>query len=408
MVDGFCAPRFERLREEFERNFAERNELGASVCVVIDGEPVVDLWGGVRDLASGDPWERDTVNVIMSSSKGLAAMCTNMLLDRGQLDVDTPISKYWPEFAAHGKADITARQVLSHQSGVFNVSGTLPPGDFLDWDTYIRRIEETTPFWEPGTRAGYHGLTIGSITGELLRRIDGRTIGTFFRDEIAQPLDLDCWIGLPEEHEHRVAPSIAFDPTAPDVPPDVLAAMSNLMSNPLAAAMFAHIADLIPVWDTRAAHAAELPSSGAITNARGLAGAYTPFALGGSHNGVTLVSPATIAGMRYPQAVTDRDAVLDCPSSYTLGLSKSWRPAGALQPSGIAGNELSIGEDAFGTPGMGGQIGFADLHHRLAFAYTMNRHGTGTGLNARGQSLIDCVYTALGCPTKAPGFWVRP
>jgi CubicO group peptidase (beta-lactamase class C family) len=403
MVDGFCAPGFERVREEFERNFAERDELGASVCVVIDGEPVVDLWGGIRDATTGEAWERDTMNLIMSCSKGLAAMCGNMLLDRGQLDLDTPIATYWPEFAAHGKDAIPVRYAFNHQSGVFHVRGCIPPGGLCQWDTMIKLLEDTPPFWEPGTRSGYHGVTIGYLIGELVRRIDGRTIGTFFREEIAEPLGLDAWIGLPAEHEHRVAASIPFDPTAAHVPPDIAAAVANL--NPFALSMLTNHGDWIANWDTAASHASELPSAGAITNARGLAGAYTPFALGGSFNGVILVKPDTIAGMRYPQSASHRDAVLDVPTSFTLGLSKSWP---GPPPSSALGNAVIIGEDAFGTPGMGGQIGFADPHHRLAFAYTMTRQGAGTGLNTRGQTLVDTVYQAFGCTTSKPGFWARP
>jgi CubicO group peptidase (beta-lactamase class C family) len=444
-VHGSCDARFAQVREEFERNFAERDESGASVCVIVDGEPVVDLWGGVADDRTGTPWERDTMNVIFSCSKGLTAMCAHLLIDRGALDVDAPVARYWPEFAQAGKAGVTVRQVLSHQSGVCHVAEIVPPLGFADWDLMIGMIERTPPFWEPGTRVGYHAMTIGWLVGELVRRIDGRTVGTFFREEIAEPLGLDAWIGLPEEHEGRVARTISFDPGLPEPPawvPEVLANPNTrtfralargIMRTPparravtaritalleergmppemaadaaqidsLTFRLFANLGDWLPTGcDERASHAAEIPAAGAITNARGLAGAYAPFALGGAIDGVRLVRESAIAGMRVAQSATGVDAVIGAPTTFTLGFSKSWRPR--------AGFGVLIGEDAFGTPGLGGQMGFADPSYRLAFGYTMTRHGIGTALNERGQSLIDATYRALGSPARTPDGWSRP
>jgi CubicO group peptidase (beta-lactamase class C family) len=453
VTSGFCDPRFERVREQFERNFHERDELGASVCVVLDGEPVVDVWGGIADPETGRPWERDTVNVIMSCSKGLTAMCGHILIDEGRLELDKPVADYWPQFARHGKGAIPVRQVFNHQSGVAHVEPIVPPGGFNDWELMIGLIEETPPFWPPGTRTGYHAMTIGWLIGELVRRISGDSVGRFFAERVAEPLALDCWIGLPEEHEHRVARTVFFDIGAEaGIPPAVYAALTApgtrahrllcaalrlgpvrsaaawamlrqlrarqardpeagmlppefvlSLLDPRSAAfkLISNLGDYFELADDRAAHAAEIPASGAITNARGLAGAYTPLSLGGAHNGVRIVSDAAIERMGYPQSFTDVDACLGIRTCFTLGFSKSW-------PSPVAGDGVFIGEDAFGTPGLGGQIGFADPHHRLAFAYTMNRHGAGTGLNERGQSLVDETYRALGSPGREPGFWRRP
>lgn len=400
-VHGDCDPRFAAVQEEFERNFAERGEIGASVCVVLEGEPVVDLYGGVADPRSGRTWESDTINVVMSCSKGLTALCGHMLLDRGLLELDAPVAQYWPEFAAHGKQDIVVRQLFTHQSGVAHVDGTVPPGGFNDWDLMVKLIEETGPAWEPGTRVGYHGLTLGWLVGELLRRVDGRSIGTFFQEEVAQPLGLDSWIGLPPEHEHRVARARFIATDTPQVlSPQLLRALADPAS--LISKAMTNMGGWIPHWDTPEAHAAEIPAGGAITNARGLAGAYAPLSLGGALRGVRLVSKEAIPRMRYPLSWTDVDAVLGIRTCYTLGFAKSW-------PNPGVGNGITIGEDAFGTPGMGGQIGFADPTHRFSFAYTGNRQGGGgTGLDARGQSVIDAVYRTVGSPTKSPGFWVRP
>jgi CubicO group peptidase (beta-lactamase class C family) len=398
---GDCDPRFEPVREEFERNFSERGELGASVCVFVDGQPVVDLWGGIADSATGQAWQSDTINVVMSCSKGVTATCFNMLVERGRIALDAPVATYWPEFAKNGKEAITIRQAASHQAGVAHVSAPIPPGGLNDWDVMTSLIAEQAPYWEPGTRCGYHALTIGHILGEVIRRVDGRSVGTFLRQEVAEPLGLDLWIGLPEEHEGRVAPSLPFDPTTstdPDVlnqpPPEPDSILVQLMTNN---------GDWITHWDSRPAHAAEVPAAGAITNARGLAGLYAPLSVGGAFNGVRLLDPKTITGLRYPQAVTDVDAVLGTRTSYTLGYSKSWP-----NPRGEGGgNAVIIGEDAFGTPGLGGQLGFADPAYRLAFGYTMNKHGFGTGLNARCQRLVDTVYRILGSPSDRLGYWAR-
>lgn len=397
MINGNCDPRFGKVREEFERNFVERGELGASACAVIDGELVVDLWGGTADPRTGSGWQSDTVNVVMSCSKGLTATCVHMLADRGQLSLDAPVATYWPEFGQCGKSDITVRQVATHQSGVAHIERPIPPGALYDWNRTIALIEEQRPLWQPGTKTGYHAFTFGYILGEVVRRVDGRTLGTFFRQEVAEPLGLDCWIGLPAEHEARVAPSIPFDVST--LPEEELARATPEPGS-LRALVTLNTGDWVATWDSREAHAAELPGSGAITNARGLAGHYTPLALGGSVGGHRLLSPEAVGALRYTQAATDSDAVLGIRTAYSIGYSKSW-----LNPSRYA---LRMGEDAFGTSGLGGQVGFADPPNRLAFGYTTNRHAYGTGINERGQALVDSVYEALGCRLSRSGYWTRP
>lgn len=449
-TNGTCDPRFAAVREEFERNFAEREELGASVCVLVDGEPVVDLWGGIAEPQTRRPWERDTTNVIMSCSKAVTALCAHILIDAGQLDPDRPVAHYWPEFAQHGKAQIPVRQVLSHQSGVAHVQGLVPRGGFNDWELMVRLIEETRPFWTPGTRVGYHALTIGWMLGELVRRVSGQRVGAFFRERVGVPLGLDLWIGLPPEHESNVARTVWFDiaaasniprplytalttpssrahrlvtgalrsgtvrariarsmerrlraeqerdPLGGGLPPEFV--LSFLDPHSAAFKLMSNLGGWLELGDTPKAHAAEIPAAGAIANARSLAHMYAPLSLDGSHNGVRIVSEEAVQRMAYPQASTDVDACLGIRTCFTLGFSKSW-------PNMGAGNGVIIGREAFGTPGLGGQIGFADPSYRLAFAYTMNRHGIGTGLNERGQSLVDATYKALGAPGREPGFW---
>ncbi len=398
--NGHCSPRFERVHEEFERNFAERGELGASLCVWHDGEKVVDLWGGIADPTSGREWDADTIQVLMSCSKGVTATCAHLLVDQGLLDLESPVSRYWPEFGQHGKRDILVRQILTHQSGVAHVDGQVPAGGFNDWDLMVKMLEETAPFWDPGTRVGYHGLAYGWLIGELVRRITGMTIGSFLREQVTEPLGLDLWLGLPAEHESRVAPSlVTTDASIDALPPRLIAALKD--PNSLILRTTSNMGGWIAGWDTPEAHAAEIPAGGAIGNARSLAGMYAPLSVGGTLDGVRLASNVALARMRNAYSWTDLDAVLCIRTCYTMGFAKSW-------PNPGPGNGVIIGEDAFGTPGIGGQIGFADPACRLAFAYTMNQHGPGAGLNERGQSLIDATYQILGSPTSEPGFWLTP
>lgn len=399
-IQGFCDDAFREVREEFARNFRERGEVGAAVSVWRHGACVVDLWAGLADAETGRAWEEDTVAVVFSATKGLAAMCLHILADRGQLDFDAPVARYWPEFAANGKAAITVAMVLSHQAGLPVWQAPLADGALYDWDLAAGRLAEERPVWEPGTCHGYHGLTIGWLEGELVRRIAGKSLGAFFRDEVAGPLAVDAWIGLPESEHHRVA---ELQLAAPD----------------LNSAFFRKIAEE-PDWfgcklvlndggdirpDTVNAsrrRSMEHPSAGGIANARALARAYAPFSLDGSLDGVRVVSPAMLPGMRTVRSASDCDAVLRLPTTFTLGFSKTWG-ARALGE----GSHVILGEHAFGTPGMGGSIGFADGEARMSFGYVMNRLGGGVGLNDRGQSLVDAAYRAAGFRTSQPGFWVR-
>jgi len=399
-VSGFCDPRFAEVREEFERNFAERGELGAGVALYVDGTPVVDLWGGVVAPA-GAPWERDTLTVVFSSTKGMAAAAMHVLIDRGVIDVEAPVARYWPEFAAHGKAGITVGMVMAHQAGLPVWTEPLPEGALLDWDLAAGALARQATLWEPGTAHGYHGLTLGFLEGEIVRRADGRSIGTVLREEIAGPLGADVWIGLPEAEEARVAEVILMDSFAPN------SAMGRkLLAEPdwIGQRMLDNAGGFVTPAriNSRAAHAAEVPAVGGVANARGLARLYAPLSLDGAIDGVRLVRPGALAGMRTTRAASAVDLMLRLPTTFTLGFSKTWG-ARALGP----GEHVILGEHAFGTPGMGGSLGFADGEARLSFGYVMNRHGGGVGLNDRGQSLVDAAYRALGYRSCEPGAWVR-
>jgi len=402
VVSGKCKPRFERVRQEFERNFGERGEVGASVCVTLEGETVVDLWGGMADINTGEPWKEDTVSVVFSSTKGATALCAHILVSRGLLDIDAPVVKYWPEFGQAGKENITVKMLLNHQAGLPHVRRPLPQGAFYDWDIMVHALEEQEPFWEPGTRHGYQFVVFGWLVGELVRRVSGKSLGRFFQDEVAKPLGLDFWIGLPEEIEPRVSNVIMFDP-------------QEMMDTPFGQAMVDP--NSIPglcmtndggVWlagiDARAFHAAEIGGAGGITNARGLAGMYAPLACEGSLKGVDLVDRDTLARISAVSSATNQDMTLLMPARLSLGYWKS--VDNRRQPPGMQ-DSVILSEDAFCHPGMGGSIGFADPRERISFGYVMNKMGAGVGLNPRGQSLVDATYISLGFRSNASGSWLR-
>ncbi len=401
-VRGECDPRFAAVREEFERNFRERGELGASVCVTVEGRPVVDLWGGVADRRTGRPWDRDTLVVVWSCTKGAVALCAHVLVSRGLLDLDVPVARYWPEFAQAGKEAIPVRRLLDHQAGVPTVRQPLRPGGAYDWDYMAQTIAAEAPFWEPGTRQGYHAGTFGYLVGEVVRRVSGVGLGEFFRQEVAGPLGLDFHLGLPEADEGRVAPIVR-----PDLPPpgESKGRFRELMDGEpgsLQALAIRNAGRHPGDQDSRQSHAAVLPSQGGIGNARGLAGLYAPLALGGSLGDVELVDPDTLAAAGAVSSAAATDAVLLVGLRFGLGFMKA--SDNRRSPPGSR-ESLILSEAAFGHAGMGGSLGFADPAARLSFGYAMNKQGRGVLLNERGQALVDAVYRSLGCRTDRHGRW---
>ena len=394
-VHGTCAPRFDLVRQEFERNFAERGESGAAVAIIVDGETVADLWGGAADVESGRPWGQDTTVVVWSCTKGATALCAHLLADRGELDLDAPVGRYWPEFACNGKEMISARMLLSHQAGLPAVRHELPPGAFYDWELMTSVLAGEAPFWTPGLQHGYHGLTFGFLVGEVVRRITGTTLGAFFRQEVAGRLGLDFQIGLPEADEARVAQVIPYLPDPQHLSPMEQMAFTDPASIPYL--MLANSGGYMTPGeaDSRAAHGAELPSTGGVTNARGLAAMYRPLAEGGA----PLVSEGTVRRMAAAESA-GLDATILLPTRWTPGFVK------AVDNRRFGPNQSVIyAEEAFGHPGIGGSAGFADPKARMSFGYTMTKHGGGAGLNERGQSLVDAAYRSLHYHTNAYGSW---
>jgi CubicO group peptidase (beta-lactamase class C family) len=385
--------RFAPVVDEFVRNFNERDEVGASLCVTLDGETVIDVWGGVADPKTDRPWEQDTVSVVHSCTKGATALCAHVLAAQGRLDLEAPAAEVWPEFAAVGKETATVRMMLDHSVGVPALRGELAPGELYDWDRMVARLEAEEPFWEPGTRHGYHMINFGWTVGELVRRASGQSLGTFFREAVTDPLGIDFWIGLPVELEDRVAPVIPHRRQKGDpLSGFELAVVSDRSS--VSALAIANVAAMNP--NSREAHAAEIGGGGGITNGRGLAGMYTPLANGGGG----LVDQDGVDRMRRVSSAVNRDATLCIATRFAMGFMVS------MDNRSRADTDSAIlGEHAFGHVGAGGSIGFADPSCGLAFGYSMNRMGKGILLNDRGQSLVDATYRVLGHRSDVSGNW---
>jgi CubicO group peptidase (beta-lactamase class C family) len=376
-IQGTCDARFAAVREAFVENFAGRGEIGAAVAVAVEGRPVVDLWGGSADAARTRPWERDTIVHVFSTTKGLTALCAHMAADRGLLDIDAPIARYWPGFAAAGKAAVTMRHVLAHRAGLPAIRAPLPPEAIFDWDTMTRALAAEAPWWEPGTRHGYHLVTYGWLVGEVVQRVSGKTIGTFLRDEIAAPLGLDCHVGLAAAHDARTADVIPGGLPGPDDP--LLRALADPGSMLLRAVSN-------PPWtpesvNTRAWRAAEIPAVNAHTNARAVARVYSVLAAGGSLGAVRLLGREALA-RAVEEECSGPDVVTGLPGRLALGFGLS-----------IPEWPLGPGARSFGHPGAGG---FADPDAAVGFGYTPNRMGAGLELrDPRTIALIDAVYASL-------------
>jgi CubicO group peptidase (beta-lactamase class C family) len=384
-ASGWVAPGFEEVRSEFERNFAERGEIGAAVAAYWRGEKVVDLWGGRRTPDGGAPWNEDTMIVVHSSTKGLAAMTVAVAHARGWIDYDAPIALYWPEFAQNGKGAITVRQLLGHEAGLVWLDEKPRIDDMKDLDAVARLLARQEPVWPPGSRHGYHAMTIGLYMQELIRRADPahRTLGRFFHEEIAAPLGLDFYIGLPRAiPDERLAKLVPFSPwralvALPTAPHEMITRILWPWSLLHRSMLFA---DLDP--NARSYLEVEIPAGNGVGTARAIARAYAAFAEGGAELGV---GPATMDALTEPpRPARVIDEVMGVPAWYSLGY---------LRP----GPEVAFGtsERAFGTPGAGGSFGFADPDTRLGYAYVMNKMDFYPLDDPREKPLRDAVHRAI-------------
>ena len=375
-IHGWTARGFGGVREAFAANLEHHGDVGAACCVYVRGRPVVDLWAGFADLLGGRLWHEDTVQIVFSATKGITAVCANLLAQRGELDLDAPVAAYWPEFAARGKRHVPVRWVLCHKAGLAAVDGDLTLAEVLAWDPVVAAIAAQAPNWEPGTAHGYHARSYGWIVGEVVRRVTGKTIGRYCAEELAGPLGADCWIGLPAAELARCAriipPGGGFGAMSSLIPPDSLT--GRVMSGP--AGLFAYD----EMWNRPDVRAAEMPSSNGVTNARALARIYA--ACVGEVDGVRLLSPRTVAAASAVHA-EGPDRVLLLPTRYGAGflLSPMLAPA--------------CGPHAFGHTGAGGSLGFADPEAEMAFGYVTTRMKLELAGDERTRGLVAAVYQSL-------------
>jgi CubicO group peptidase (beta-lactamase class C family) len=376
-VEGLCQQEFQAVADQFITNF-DGEEVGASLCITIGGETVVDLWGGLKAGKDPEHWEEDTVSVVFSCTKGATAL-----------------------FATNGKEDATVEMMLNHSVGVPALREPIKEGGYCDWDYMVDRLSAEAPFWKPGTRNGYHMMTFGWTVGELVRRVSGKSLGTYFREHIAEPLALDFSIGLPEDQHARVSRMQRWRPKKGEQPAPFTLAMLN-DRNSLQYLAFMNSGK--HKTDSTQSYLAELGGGGGIANARALAGMYAPLANGGIHKGIRIVSEDHIQRMRSVSVATLEDATLLMPSRFGLGFMRSMdnrhRASGNMET-------MILGRGGFGHAGAGGSVGFADPEAALSLGYSMNQMGAGILVNQRGQALVDATYRCLGYRTNSPGYWIR-
>lgn len=390
-IHGSCDARFARVRDEFARGFgelagdAERGEIGAAVAVTVAGAPVVDLWAGFADAARRRPWRRDTLANLFSATKGITAVAALRLVDEGRLDLDAPVTRYWPEFAAGDKGGVRLRMLLNHRAGLPAVRLPLARDAPYDWHAMTTALAAETPWWPPGTRHGYHAFTYGWLVGEVIRRVSGRTPGEYVRNELAAPLGADLHIGLEARHDVRTADLTPLPLAGSD--PTLATLLARIAGDPesVTSKAFANPPDLLApgVVNTRAWRAAEIPAANGHATARGLARLYGALAAGGVLDGVRVLGTEGIARCHTEES-RGPDEVLPVSTRFSLGFMLS-QPHARFGP----------GPRAFGHPGAGGALGFADPDAGVGFGYTTTRTGAHVLLDPRPAALIDALYACL-------------
>jgi CubicO group peptidase (beta-lactamase class C family) len=375
VVQGNVQDRYAAVRATFADNLASGADLGAAFCATVDGETVVDIWGGFADPGRTRAWDRDTIVNVYSTTKTMTALTALLIADRGELDFDAPVAKYWPEFAANGKADVKVSHLMSHSAGLSGWKTPITNDDLYDWEKVTSLLAAQAPYWEPGTAPGYHALTQGYLVGEVVRRITGKTLGTVFREEIAEPLGADFWIGLPASEDHRVAELIP--PPAGQSQAEVrreTEVQRNMSTNP---------GIEVSATRTRAWRGAEIPAAGGTGNARSVAEIHAILANGGVANGRRFLSEAGCRKALELQ-VEGQDLVLDTPARFGLGF-------------GLSGGMLPFpNPNTIYWGGYGGSLIIIDMDARTTFAYVMNKMAGTTQGDMRALGLAMAMWTAAG------------
>ncbi|MGZ6014087.1 MAG: serine hydrolase domain-containing protein [Caulobacteraceae bacterium] len=371
---GITQDRFAGVRTAFEENLASGADLGASFCATLEGEVVVDLWGGFADAAKTRPWQRDTIVNVYSTTKTMTALCALILADRGELDFDAPVAKYWPEFAANGKAEVKVSHLMAHSAGLSGWKERITIEDLYDWEKVTALLAAQAPLWPPGSQAGYHAISQGYLVGEVVRRITGRSLGTFFREEIAEPLGADFHIGLPASEDDRVAELI---------PPVSGTGAGEGQQNEIQAITFNNPVIDVSATRTRGWRGAEIPAAGGTGNARSIAQVHAILANGGVAQGKRFMSEAGCRKALELQ-IEGEDLMLGRGARYGMGF-------------GLSGGIVPLpGPNMIFWGGYGGSLVIIDMDRRTSFGYAMNRmQGTTTG-DMRALGLAMAMWTALG------------
>ncbi len=374
-IKGSCDERFAAVREAFAKNFDGDQEVGASFAATVDGECVVDIWAGYADEAKTRPWEKDTIVNVYSTTKVMTVISALMQVDRGLVDLDAPVADYWPEFAQAGKEQLPVRYLFSHTSGLSGFEPPVTTEMLYDWDRITGLLAAMAPWWEPGTKCGYHALTHGFLLGELVRRVTGKSLGTFFKEEVAAPLGADFHIGFDETYDSRVGELIP-PPPPPDTgfTPEPGSVLAKHMSSIDLSALESR---------TRAWRAAEIPAANGHGNARSVARIASAMACGGEVDGVRLMSPATI-DKAIEEQIQDTDLVMMMPVRYGLGF-------------GLQSELMPIGPNprAFFWGGWGGSLCVMDPDARVSYSYVMNKMADGTTGDLRAAGPGAALYTCL-------------
>ena len=383
-IQGSCVAGFDRVRDAFEQNFVLRNEVGAAVAVWVDGNLVVNLWGGFADDAASRPWRENTLCNVLSGTKGLTSTCLHQLADRGELDLDAPVARYWPEFGQAGKEAVTVAMVLSHRSGIIGPASRMDWDELADWDHVCRHIAAAEPWWVPGTAQGYQLATFGFILGEVFRRVTGCTVGHYLRSEIAEPMGIDVYIGLTDAEQRRCADPV-HKPRLRDLVGSAPWDPVSLDQHPkagMAVALGYLPDDDLGFHDVQRWRALEFPATNAHVSALGMASFYNALAL------EKLLSRRHMERVRVSQGGYQADLVLG-PRVADHG----WGLGYMLNQRCVAGPNPRI----FGHGGLGGSFAFVDLEHRIGYAYVMNYYdATKANADPRSVALSDQVYAALG------------
>lgn len=381
-IHGHCAPAWARVKDAFAANFREANELGAALCVHVDGEPVVDIHAGLLDSREGGAWREDTLVNIFSTTKGIVSALALRLVAEGKLSLELPVAHYWPEFAQNGKGGIPVKWLLTHRAGVPAVREMLPDAALYDWERMCAALAAEKPWWEPGTQHGYHPVTFGWLIGEVIRRVSGMSVGEYLQQAFAKPLSLDMCIGVPESEHGRIA---RISRPAPDPSnTEAMNFMQKVMMDPtgVTSRAFANPMSIATGTNTREWRSAEIPAANGHATARAVSRFYAALACGGALEGVEIL-PKDILKYCWTEQSAGSDSVLGIDTRFSYGWMLSQNRANAA---------FGPGARSFGHPGAGGSVGMADPDKRIAIGYVLNRMGAHMLLDPRATRLIEAMY----------------